>query len=172
MQKEQQLESGTYEIIQSRFGIQKDELIKRLGQLNSKRNEVFGSVESKLIATERIYAHNVHFGLRSDIQLSDVFSQYEFDGNSFKEKPLQLINNEQFEDDFKSLYKYYRNTFFAKFSKIGSYLYMVFQVSESTKDIKTFKWLIHEEGLQYIDNRGDQEFQYPNQHEFSCIHFG
>lgn len=188
MQKEQQLESGTYEIIQSRFGIQKDELIKRLGQLNSKRNEVFGSVESKLIATERIntqnlcvardiynhgntsiFAYNVHFGLRSDIQLSDVFSQYEFDGNSFKEKPLQLINNEQFEDDFKNLYKYYRNTFFAKFSKIGSYLYMVFQVSESTTDIKTFKWLIHEEGLQYIDNRSDQEFQYPNQHEFNWI---
>ena len=185
MQKEQQLETGTYEIIQSRFNIQKNELVNRLGALNTKRNEVFGSVDSKLIATERIntqnvcvardiyshgntclFAYNVHFGLRSDIELKDVFSQYDLIDNNFKEKPLQLINSAQFEKDFKNLYKYYRNTFFAKFSRIGSYLYMVFQVSESITDIKTFKWLIHDEGLQYIDNRSNQEFQYPSQHEF------
>ena len=43
---------------------------------------------------------------------------------------------------------------------------MVFQLSESTSDIKTFKWLINDGTLQYVDNRSEHEFKFPNQHEF------
>ena len=43
---------------------------------------------------------------------------------------------------------------------------MVFQVNESTSDIKSFKWLIKEQSLVYVDNRSDHEFKFPVQHEF------
>ena len=102
MQKEENnqkniLEDGTYEIIQSRLQKQKEALQNRLGQLNQERAKVFGSVETKLIANNRIntennciardiitigdvsiFGYNVHFGLRTEVKLNDVFSIYSY----------------------------------------------------------------------------------------------
>ena len=190
MQKEEKnknaiLEEDTYEIIQSRLQKQKEALQNRLGQLNQERAKVFGSVETKLIANNRIntennciardiitigdisiFGYNVHFGLRTTVNLNDVFSIYAYDGTQFVNKKLSLIQDEAFITDFTNLYKYYRNTIFSKFAIIGNYLHMVFQLSESASDIKTFKWLINDNTLTYVDNRSEHEYVFPNQHEF------
>src|SRR5690606_22528620 len=98
----QGLDGGTYEIIQNRLQKQKSELQERLQKLNLDRKEVFGSLETKLISNDRIntennsiardiislgntcvFGYNVHFGLRTEITLSDVFSIYEFKDNRF-----------------------------------------------------------------------------------------
>ncbi|MEW7277676.1 DNA repair ATPase [Aquimarina sp. 2201CG1-2-11] len=181
-----QLEGGTYEIIQNRLQKHKGELQKRLVQLNDARKEVFGSVETKLIANNRIntennciardivtigeyclFGYNVHFGLRTEIQLADVFSIYTYTNDHFSVKPLDLINDATFINDFTNLYKYYRNTIFSKFAIVGNYLHMVFQLSKSVSDIKTFKWLINEGQLTYVDNRSEHEFKFPSQYEFN-----
>ncbi|RBW61315.1 AAA family ATPase [Tenacibaculum sp. E3R01] len=181
----QQLDGGTYEIIQGRLQKQKQDLLERLHKLNDARKHVFGTIETKLIANDRIntdnnciardivslgntsiFGYNVHFGLRTDIKLSDVFSIYEFKDNHFHLQSLNLLNDAIFTDDFTNLYKYYRNTIFSKFAIIGNYLYMVFQLSENKNDIKAFKWLIKENSLQYIDNRSEHEYKFPTQHEF------
>jgi hypothetical protein len=179
------LEQGTYEIIQNRLEKEKNNLQERLVKLNAERAKVFGSVETKLIANNRIntennciardiitignlslFGYNVHFGLRTEVQLNDVFSIYSFDGNQFVNKPLTILEDETFITDFTNLYKYYKNTIFSKFSIIGNYLYMVFQLSDSVTDIKTFKWLIDDTTLRYVDNRSDHEYVFPNQYEF------
>lgn len=184
----QTLDGGTYEIIQGRLQKQKTELQKRLQKLNVERKEVFGSLETKLISTDRIntennciardiislgntcvFGYNVHFGLRTEISLSDVFSIYEFRDNRFEPKPLDILQDEVFVADFANLYKYYRNTIFSKFAVIGNYLHMVFQLSESATDIKTFKWLIRDNTLQYIDNRSETEYKFKPQHEFKWL---
>ncbi|MEW7288938.1 DNA repair ATPase [Aquimarina sp. 2304DJ70-9] len=183
-----QLDGGTYEIIQNRLQKHKGELQNRLTQLNDARKEVFGSIETKLIANNRIntennciardivtigeyclFGYNVHFGLRTEITLADVFSIYTYTNDHFSAKPLDLINDPLFIDDFTNLYKYYRNTIFSKFAVVGNYLHMVFQLSESISDIKTFKWLINEGSLTYVDNRSEHEFKFPKQHEFNWI---
>ena len=180
------LDAGTYEIIQSRLQKHKGHLIDKLQKLNQARKDVFGSIETKLIANNRIntennciahdiisfgnhclFGYNVHFGLRTEIKLSDVFSAYNFKENQFAQTTLDLIKDPVFENEFENLYKYYRNTTFSKFSIIGNYLYMVFQVSENPEDVKTFKWLINDHQLKYIDNRSEHEFVYPRQHEFN-----
>ncbi len=180
-----ELEGGTYEIIQSRLQNHKEDLVGRLGQLNKDRKEVFGAVETKLIANDRIntantciardivafgnrclFGYNVHFGLRTEITLEDVFSIYDYKEQRFQEQDMAFIQDPQFLIDFQNLYKYYRNTFFAKFSILDNYLYMVFQISDAIHDIKTFKWLIRDNTLVYVDNRSEHEFTYPNQHEF------
>ncbi|GAB5563547.1 MAG: DNA repair ATPase [Winogradskyella sp.] len=191
------LDSGTYEIIQSRLLKQKNDLQNRLHLLNEERKKVFGSLETQLIANDRIntennciardivsignlslFGYNVHFGLRTSISLSDVFSVYEFERNGetlgFKESNsgLTLIDDPVFINDFENLYKYYRNTIFSKFAIIGNYLHMVFQLSESVTDIKTFKWLIKGNTLQYVDNRSDHEYRYPEQYDFVWIEAG
>lgn len=179
------MEGGTYEIIQSRLEAQKKDLIDRLNSLNSARKEVFGSIETKLIANKRIitenncipsdiitvgdlciFGYNVYFGLRTDIKIEDVFSIYQYENEEFKTQNLDLLNDETFLFDFLNLYKYYRDTEFRKFFISGNYLHMVFQLSERTSDIKTFKWLIREDRLEYIDNRSDHEYKFPKQHDF------
>ena len=184
----QQLDGGTYEIIQNRLQKQKKELLNRLQLLNGSRKEVFGTVETKLIANDRIntdnnciardiisigntsiFGYNVHFGLRKNIKLSDVFSIYEFQENRFQLVSLKMLENETFIADFTNLYKYYRNTIFAKFARIDNYLHMVFQLSENKTDIKTFKWLINDSTLSYVDNRSEHEYKFPLQHEFNWL---
>ena len=51
---EVQLERGTYEIIRNRLVAHADELRSRLTKLNDERRDVFGSIETRLLATERI----------------------------------------------------------------------------------------------------------------------
>jgi hypothetical protein len=181
----EQLNSGTYEIIQNRLNEQKNDLIQRLQKLNENRKNIFGGVDFSLIANERIstdhtciakdiyslgdqliFGSNAHLGLQTEINISDVFSIYKINNNRFEPQDYTLINDEVFIDEFKNLYKYYRNTFFARFAFTENYLYMVFQLSESTTDIKAFKWLIKENKLIYINSRSASETSYPPQHGF------
>ncbi len=189
-EKKEQLESGTYELIQRRLASQAEELRSRMDSLNRERKEVFGTVDVQLIATDRIntvnncvprdmfalgecfiFGYNVHMGLRKKVKISDVFSIYHFrsSDHSFHHNESDLLDNSSFKEDFHNLYKYYKDTVFVKFARIGPHLFMVFQVGKSSDDIKTFKWAIVEDGLTYLGNRFDHEFKYPEQHQFNWI---
>lgn len=182
------LDSGTYEIIQNRLREQARQLNQRLSQLNNARKEVFTSLSMELIANQRIttenngvargilalndiciFAYNVHFGLREDIKLSDVFSIYKFKDNAFEAQPLTILSDESFITDFTNLYKYYRDSIFAKFRRTEHYIYMIFQTSRNPEDRKAFKWLIKDGALHYIDDRSIHEVKDPPQHDFSWV---
>jgi len=179
------LDAGAYEIIRKRLLTQKDFLSERLTKLNDARKEVFNSTNFALSANQRIttentcvargiiafdklciFGYNVHFGLRTDIQLSDVFSIYLFQENQFIPQPLDLINDQNFFTDFQNLYKYYRDSIFSKFRRTDNYLYMVFQTSKSAQDLKAFKWLIKDGKLIYQDDRSIQEVKKADQFDF------
>ncbi|MEN4761244.1 DNA repair ATPase [Chryseobacterium sp. C39-AII1] len=181
----EKLNSGIYEIIQNRLNEQKNDLVERLQKLNEKRKSIFGGIDFSLIANERIstdhscvakdifsfndlliFGSNAHLGMQTEVNITDVFSIHKINNNRFEPQDVSLINDEIFIDEFKNLYKYYRNTFFARFYFTENYLYMVFQLSESTTDIKAFKWLIKENTLIYIDSRSASEVSYPPQHGF------
>ena len=183
--KEVVLEGGSYEIIRSRLREQGRELEERLSALNGLRQEVFGSVPTNLLRAERIttenncvprdmvpvgrnrflFAYNVHFGLKSEIRLSDVFSVYEYRDGGFHSVDAEFLKDDQFTSDFQGLYRYYKQTRFVKFSFIGPYLFMVFRVGKEVSDVKTFKWLVEAGELRYVDNRSDHEFSFPRQYE-------
>lgn len=182
------MESGTYEIIKNRLLKYGNDLIERLDKLNNDRKNVFGSIETTLIGSERIitdnncvprdmapvgtsfiFGYNVHMGLKSKVELEDVFSVYEYKERTFQKISLQLIENAQFKNDFGELYKYYKNTFFAKFTVMAPYLYMIFQTGKNASDIKAFKWLIEDGKLTYVDNRSDHEVRFANKNEFDWV---
>jgi len=184
-QNQEQLRGGTYEILRKRLSDHSAELRARLAKLNTARKDVFGAVESRLLSSERIttdnncvprdmvsigdtfiFGYNVFVGLRAETVPSDVFAVYQWKDNTFTPRPLDLIANPEFEADFQNLYKYYRRTVFAKFSVIGSHLFMVFRVGKDVTDIKTFKWLIRGDTLEYQGNRSDHEYVFPPQHQF------
>src|SRR5688500_6752821 len=87
------LGSATYEIIRQRLQAQGNLLQERTAKLDATRQEVFGSIEFKLLQADRIttahncipqdmiqlghgqflFGFNVHFGLKKEIELPDVF---------------------------------------------------------------------------------------------------
>ncbi|MCR9250126.1 MAG: DNA repair ATPase [bacterium] len=180
-----ELEAGTYEVLRNRLKQNGADLLNTVNQLNSARKEVFGTIETELVHTDRIttanncvpwdmvpigsnfiFGYNVHMGLKVETNLEDVFSIYKFENNAFHEQPLDLLKGKTFEADFKQLYKYYKDTVFVKFAKIGPHLHMVFRIGKEVTDIKTFKWQINGDKLKYIDNRSAHEFIFPEQHQF------
>ncbi|MCW8310332.1 DNA repair ATPase [Sphingobacterium sp. InxBP1] len=185
IQQADSLDQGAYEIIRKRLLTQKEELSARLLQLNEARKEVFNSTSFILKANQRIstenncvargilaldklciFGYNVHFGLRTEIKLEDVFSIYSFENNQFVPQPLDLINDASFIADYQNLYKYYRDSIFSRFRRTENYLYMIFQTSKNAADLKAFKWLIKDGKLQYQDDRSIHEVKLPNQFEF------
>ena len=184
-QAENSLEQGAYEIIRRRLQTQKEDLVKRLQTLNDARREVFSATSFTLKANQRIttenncvargiialnevciFGYNVHFGLRTEIKLEDVFSIYRFENNQFVPQSLQLINDPNFIVDYQNLYKYYRDAIFARFRRTENYLYMIFQTSKKASDLKAFKWLIKDHELHYQDDRSIHEVRLPDQFEF------
>lgn len=184
-----QLEGGTYEIIRNRMLTQGAELRARLSKLNEARKDVFGAIEYAIIGTDRIstdnnceardivaigdktlFGYNVHMGLRTETKLSDVFSIYRYQDQHFVVEPLDLITDPRFEEDFKNLFKYYRETVFLRFATMGIHLYMVFKIGKADGDTKVFKWTIQQDDtLKYVDGRSETELRFPDQHEFKWV---
>lgn len=182
------MENGTYEVIKNRLIKQGTELRERVDKLNEVRKETFGSIETKLLGSERIitehnciprdiapvedyfiFGYNVHIGLKSKVELSDVFSIYKYSEKRFVKQNLELINNSEFLKDFEELYTYYKNTFFAKFTIDEPYFYMIFQTGKGPMDIKVFKWAIEGNKLTYVDSRSEHEVKFKNETEFKFI---
>jgi DNA polymerase III delta prime subunit len=182
------MENSTYDIIKNRLTKQGEDLKERVEKLNATRKEVFGSIETRLLSSERIitennciprdmapidqrfiFGYNVNIGLKSKVELSDVFSVYKYKELAFQKEPLALINDGQFVKDFEDLYKYYKNTFFAKFTIVDPYFYMIFQTGKSATDIKAFKWLIEGDKLTYVDSRSEHEVKFVNKNEFNFV---
>ncbi|MGI9470062.1 MAG: DNA repair ATPase, partial [Rubripirellula sp.] len=183
-----QLAAGTYEVLRNRLRDASSDLRDRLAKLNDARAEVFGNIETVLIATERVttehncsprdlvaigdqflFGYNVQFGLKTDIGLADVFSAYRFGENVFHETNLDVLGNERFESDFHELYRFYKDTRFVRFFRSGPMLHMVFQVGKTSRDIKSFKWRMSTDSIEYLDNRSEHEVRDPPQHEFRWI---
>ncbi|QDT06614.1 ATPase involved in DNA repair [Rubripirellula lacrimiformis] len=180
-----QLAAGTYEVLRNRLREAATDLRDRLAKLNESRADVFGNIETSLIATERVttehncvprdivsvgqeflFGYNVQFGLKNEIELADVFSVYELRENQFHESSLDVIGEKRFVSDFHELYRFYKDTRFTRFFRVGPMLHMVFQVGKTERDIKSFKWRATADTIEYIDNRSDHEVKDPPQHEF------
>ncbi|MEM9942769.1 MAG: DNA repair ATPase, partial [Planctomycetota bacterium] len=187
-ENEPQLERGTYEIIQNRLKSYSEELRSRLNQLNEERRNVFGSIPTELISTQRIttsnnciaqdmvpvgdkfiFGYNVRMGLKAITEIADVFGVYVFRDGAMHQESLDLLKKGSFEQDFFSLYKYYKDTRFQRFFVDGPHLYLVFQVGKTVNDTKAFKFQILDGELSYVDNRSDHEIKLPPQHDFKWV---
>ena len=188
------LGSATYEIIRQRLGAQADALRERTKQLDARRQEVFGAVETRILQADRVntehncvpadmvqlgnsrflFGFNVRFGLKKEMELSDVFGIYRRDEEAgvFREEPLLDIEDPRFLSDFKRIYTVYEKTTFSKFSLISGSLYMVFHTGNNPGDIAVFKWAFDGGTLKYVDGRAESEYRrvgFPPAHFFRWL---
>ena len=187
--EEQQDSFASYNVIRNRLVERAEELQEKLTKLEKKRIEIYGETKNKLknseaIVTENsciprdivsvgdkvILGYNVHLGLKSETKLSDVFSLYQYNGNRFIKEDYTLLGDQTFQEDFRELYKYYKESFFAKFYEKNGFLYMVFQTGDNVDDIKSFKWLVKDDQtIEYLGNRFSHEISYPPQQEIEWV---
>ncbi len=185
------LVGATYEIIRQRLATNSSTLRERMGKLDARRQEVFGRIESKLLQADRVttahncmprdmvplghgrflFAFNVRFGLKKEMDLADVFAIYRRDEatGGFKEESLEPLQDKQFVTDFKRLYNVYEKTAFRKFAVIGGNLYAKFGTGASLNDYAVFKWAFNDGNLRYLDGRSEAEYRrvgYPPTHDF------
>jgi len=188
------LGSATYEIIRQRLATQGESLRERMGKLDARRAEVFGSIESKLLQADRIvtehnctprdmvqlgddrflFGFNVQFGLKKEMELADVFAVYRRnpETGAFHEDPLDVINDERFLTDFKRLYNVYERTAFRKFAVRDGKLFMIFGIGPAITDFSAFVWDFNGGDLKFIDGRAEAEFRrigFPPPHEFRWL---
>lgn len=180
-----QIDQGAYEVIRKRLDTHGGDLRARLDRLNARRKEVFGSIDFKLTGNDRITTENncvprdivavggrflmgfnVHFGLKTHVDVADVFAVYRFGDGAFHAEDLSLLDDAEFTKDFTDLFRFYKNAKFAKFFREGPHIYMKFHVGRDVDDFKAFKWAIDGDSLRYLGNRSDHEVRYPEQHDF------
>lgn len=188
------MNSAAYEIIRQRLNEQGAQLAQLTGKLDGRRAEVFGSIESKLLKSDRIltehnctprdmvqlgddrflFGFNVRFGLKKEMALGDVFAVYRRDPESgtFRQDALEVIDDPNFLVDFKRLYNVYERTAFRKFAVREGKLYMVFGTGAAVSDFAAFAWEFNEGKLRFLDGRAETEFRrigYPPAHEFRWL---
>jgi len=180
------LATGTYDILRNRLRDAATDLRGRFEQLNAARSEVFGNIETRLKGTAHVttdhnctprdllplgdrllLGYNVQFGLRTDIEVEDVFALYRLQDDIAHTLNLKELFDERSRRDFSELYRYYKNTSFLRFHTRGPNVYFVFQVGRSLSDIKAFKWIMEGSHLRYVDNRSEHEVRPPDQHAFT-----
>lgn len=179
-----QIDQGAYEVLRRRLLAHGHELRARIEKLNASRKEVFGSIPTRLTASDSIstehncvprdiahvggyflFGYNVNFGLKTEIALGDVFSANKLVEGHFKTDSLDLFKDPLFERDFKELYRYYKNARFDRFFSNGPNFYLNFSIGRGVDEFKAFKWVVTGNTLRYVDNRSDHEVRYPNQQE-------
>lgn len=185
----QQLEGGAYEVIRARLDQHAVLLRERVDALNADRHEVFGAIPTELLSTGHVatehncvprdiaslgkglylLGYNIQFGLKQTTEPADVFAVCQMDGDRvFRQLAIgEVLGDAAFNEDFQTLFRYYRGTVFAKFMLIGPHLHMKMRIGKSDDDFKTFKWrLIGDGTLEYLGNRSEHEARYPEPVEF------
>ncbi|HSR52947.1 MAG TPA: DNA repair ATPase [Acidobacteriota bacterium] len=81
--------------------------------------------------------------------------------------PDNFLSDEKFVEDFAELYRYYKDARLLQLRNLGSKLLAVFQIGESTADVRVFRWSVDRKGeVSYIDNRGERDHVFPPSHDF------
>ena len=192
-----EIERGTYEILRDRLKEHASSLEDRAEALNRRRLEIFGGTEMAVIGNERIrtennciprdiraagpyllFGYNVFLGLKTETHVEDVLSLHTFEerdgGFAFEPVPADedqnFLANPTFVNDFKELYKYYKDARLLQLRRLEGKLLAVFQTGASTKDIRVFRWAVDPAGrTTYIDNRGERDHTFPPSHDFEWI---
>lgn len=107
-------------------------------------------------------------GLKNETAIGDVFAKYAFDGEQLEPVDFELLEDRQFQKDFRDLFQYYKNARLLQLRRTDTHLLMVFQTGERASDIKVLRWGLSSDGrIAYIDNRGERDHTFPPAHDFT-----
>ncbi len=186
---------GSYDVIRERLLQQAKELASRANALNEARVGEFGGTELAVVGNERVrtennclprdivqvegrllFGFNVFLGLRSETSPADVFSLHKFESQGesfdfgavpFEQGGPGLLAHEEFQDQFRELYSFYKAARLIALTRSETKVLAVFQIGGEVTDVRVFRWTLDAEGTPtYVDNRGERDYDFPPQHDF------
>ncbi|MCA9522370.1 MAG: DNA repair ATPase, partial [Myxococcales bacterium] len=123
-----------------------------------------------------LFGYNVFLGMRSETNVSDVFSLHRLveSGGSYEVEDLSLsgtfLDDPVFVRSFKELYQYYKSARLLQLRHLTGKLLAIFLVGDTLRDIKVFRWRVDVEGnVSYIDDRGERDHVFPKRHDFEWV---
>jgi hypothetical protein len=189
-------EGAAYDVIRKRLTEQGNVLQRAVDELNQHRLDEFGSSDVQLVGRARIrtehnciardivqvgslllFGYNVYLGLKSETQLNDVFVVMRLiqQEPNYDIEPVDLqstfMGDQSFQNDFRELYRYYKDTRLIKLTHHQGKHLAGFQIGERLEDIRVFRWAVSadQEAITYIDNRGERDFELPPSYDFEWV---
>lgn len=192
-------EGGAYEVLRRRLSAQGARVQAIAASLNAARLTEFGDSKLALLGRARIltehnamgrdivqvddlllFGFNVQQGVKSQVQVADVFGLYRLVGlpdGSYDVQPLDLagtfLSDAAFVRDFDELYAYYKDARLLQIDVKDGRLLAAFQIGERMSDMRVFRWSISSDGsLSYIDMRGERDIALPSPFDFQWVKAG
>jgi hypothetical protein len=176
-------QGGSYEVIRKRLENTSKELNTKVDSLNKARLSEFGSLSQELISTINIHSenncipidmtevngmvmigYNVVMGMKTKIQLEDVFDFYKVEKKDSEYHPVHVpisntfLNNEEFKKSFDYLFSYYKEAALFQITKDVEGIYIVFQISKKIEDLKVFKFSLDRNGNYVYNGEGSTSY--------------
>lgn len=163
-------QGGSYEVIRKRLDENSKSLLTQSEKLNKARKEEFGNVKQELVSTFNIHTENacvpvdmiqingymffgydVFMGMKSKATMDDIFALYKIEGEGTNKNAVHVPLKNTFLDDvefkkaFENLISYYDTKIFQLLNE-NENIYIVFQIANSTTNLKVFKWELNKSG--------------------------
>ena len=113
-----------------------------------------------------LLGYQVFMGLKSEMEISDVFAKIELTGDEFHQVPFEQLDQPGFHKDFKEIFKYYRDARLIQLRRTDTHILMVFQTGQRLTDIKVLRFGLERDSVIYLDNRGEPDHVFPPAHDF------
>ena len=186
------IEGGTYEVIRRRLEDQAEQLKSQVDQLNTHRQELFGSSSAELLSTERVHTeynclprdlimvqdgrmllgYEVFMGLKQETKVEDVFCKIAFTDDGLRVVEPRLLHNDKFSKDFAELFRYFKDAKLLQLRRTETHILMIFQTGARASDLKVLRWAINGNDISYMDNRGERDHVFPPAHDFTWTRTG
>ncbi|RPE42150.1 DNA repair ATPase [Streptomyces sp. Ag109_O5-1] len=175
------VEDGTYQILRARLADRATELGRRAAELNSRRQQAFGSRPLELVgsARPRTAGEGTARGIvavRPDVLLlgtsapsldAGLLSLHALDGSALgPERVPGLLDDERFRRDLAELLRYYRDARLADLVHTASgRLLAVFRTGENDGDLRVLSWQLGADRVEYLGNHGERDLPQPSASE-------
>lgn len=191
------LEGGSYEILRRRLEEAADRLVERAELLNAQRADTFGGSELAVVGSERIrtehnclprdmitlgdvllVGYNVFLGLKSEIRVEDVFGLFRrvpsAGGVGLEAAPASsipgLVDDPRFVKEHAELHRFYEGSRLVRLCVREGRLLALFQTGQTLSDLRGFRWGLRPGGgVEYIDNRAEEDYRLPPPHRFEWV---
>ena len=177
------VEDGTYQILRARLADRAAELGRRAAELNTRRQEAFGSRPLELAGSARprtagegavrgvvaVGPEVLLLGTSAPGLTEGLLSLHGTDGSALDPSAVPgLLDDERFHRDLAELLRYFRGSQLTDLVRTaGGRLLAVFRTGENEGDIRVLRWQLTDsqpEGgsrAEYLDNHGERDLPRP-----------
>ena len=177
------VEDGTYQILRARLADRAAELGRRAAELNTRRQEAFGSRPLELAGSARprtagegavrgvvaVGPEVLLLGTSAPGLAEGLLSLHGTDGSALDPSAVPgLLDDERFHRDLAELLRYFRGSQLTDLVRTaGGRLLAVFRTGENEGDIRVLRWQLTDSQpdggsrAEYLDNHGERDLPRP-----------